>query len=141
MLAEGMPRFDGAFALHVAPQIPTGMIGSRPGAIFDPVEGRRPSTAGPDRGVEGRPTTDGVVLNVTVRDHEAQIVRGQQVEITEEGPTLRPWQIHYQTPDQLDDLALDAGLQLVARWGDWTGSRFDEHSSRHVSVYAPRRAS
>jgi hippurate hydrolase len=34
MLAEGMPDCDGAFALHVAPQIPTGMIGTRPGAIF-----------------------------------------------------------------------------------------------------------
>lgn len=34
MLEEGMPACDGAFALHVAPQIPTGRIGSRPGAIF-----------------------------------------------------------------------------------------------------------
>ena len=34
MLAEGMPEADGAFALHVAPQIPTGMIGTRPGPIM-----------------------------------------------------------------------------------------------------------
>jgi amidohydrolase len=34
MLDEGMPEVDGAFALHVAPQIPTGMIGTRPGAFM-----------------------------------------------------------------------------------------------------------
>lgn len=34
MLREGMPEADGAFALHVAPQIPTGMIGTKPGPIM-----------------------------------------------------------------------------------------------------------
>jgi len=34
MLAEGMPEVDAAFAMHVAPQIPTGMVGSKPGAIM-----------------------------------------------------------------------------------------------------------
>jgi hippurate hydrolase len=34
MLAEGMPRPDGCFAMHVAPQIPTGMVGTKPGAIM-----------------------------------------------------------------------------------------------------------
>jgi amidohydrolase len=34
MLAEGMPEPDGCFAMHVAPQIPTGMVGTKPGAIM-----------------------------------------------------------------------------------------------------------
>ncbi|MBB84521.1 MAG: amidohydrolase [Deltaproteobacteria bacterium] len=34
MLKEGMPEFDACFALHVAPQIPTGRVGCRPGAIM-----------------------------------------------------------------------------------------------------------
>ncbi|MCR9095352.1 MAG: M20 family metallopeptidase [bacterium] len=34
MLREGMPDFDACFALHVAPQIPTGRVGSRAGAIM-----------------------------------------------------------------------------------------------------------
>lgn len=34
MLEEGMPETDGAFAIHVAPQIPTGMVGTKPGAIM-----------------------------------------------------------------------------------------------------------
>ncbi len=34
MLREGMPRFDAAFALHVSPQIRTGRVASRPGAMM-----------------------------------------------------------------------------------------------------------
>lgn len=34
MLAEGMPEVDAAFAMHVAPQIPTGMVGTKSGAIM-----------------------------------------------------------------------------------------------------------
>lgn len=34
MVEEGLPEVDAAFALHVAPQIPSGMIGSRPGAML-----------------------------------------------------------------------------------------------------------
>lgn len=34
MIEEGMPEVDGAFAIHVAPQIPTGMIGTRSGAFM-----------------------------------------------------------------------------------------------------------
>jgi hippurate hydrolase len=41
MLDEGMPDVDGAFALHVAPPLPTGMVGTKPGplmAAFDDFE-------------------------------------------------------------------------------------------------------
>ncbi len=34
MLDEGIPETDAAFAIHVAPQIPTGMIGTKPGAFM-----------------------------------------------------------------------------------------------------------
>ncbi len=34
MLEEGMPSVDGAFAIHVAPQIPVGRVGSKPGAFM-----------------------------------------------------------------------------------------------------------
>jgi len=34
MLAEGMPEVDAAFAMHISPLIPTGMIGTKPGAIM-----------------------------------------------------------------------------------------------------------
>jgi len=34
MLTEGMPEIDAAFAIHISPLIPTGRIGTRPGAIM-----------------------------------------------------------------------------------------------------------
>ncbi|MEZ4281692.1 MAG: M20 family metallopeptidase [Myxococcota bacterium] len=34
MLEEGLPEVDGAFALHVAPPLPTGMVGTKPGALM-----------------------------------------------------------------------------------------------------------
>ena len=34
MLAEGMPEIDAAFAMHISPLIPTGKIGTKPGAIM-----------------------------------------------------------------------------------------------------------
>lgn len=34
MLEEGMPEVDGAFALHVAPPIPLGMVGTKAGALM-----------------------------------------------------------------------------------------------------------
>jgi hippurate hydrolase len=34
MLGEGMPEVDGAFAIHVAPQLPTGLVGTRPGSFM-----------------------------------------------------------------------------------------------------------
>lgn len=34
MLEEGIPEVDGAFALHVAPPIPTGMVGTKPGPLM-----------------------------------------------------------------------------------------------------------
>lgn len=34
MLAEGVPQIDGAFALHVSPQIPVGRIGTKSGAFM-----------------------------------------------------------------------------------------------------------
>ena len=34
MLDEGLPEVDGAFALHVAPPLPTGMVGTKPGALM-----------------------------------------------------------------------------------------------------------
>lgn len=100
--------------------------------VFVPHEG------GGHRGVDARLLDLGAVLNVTVRDPHTQTVRGQQVELRDGGYRLRPWQIHYLSPGQLDERARWAGLHRVARWGDWNGAPFDDTSDRHVSVYAPR---
>lgn len=101
------------------------------------IEAFVPDGHGPDRGIDARPTTDGVVLNIARRDPQAQIVVGQQVELSSETVRLRPWQIRYLSPDQLDEMAASAHLGLVTRWSDWAGTPFTQDSLRHVSVYAP----
>jgi SAM-dependent methyltransferase len=79
---------------------------------------------------------DRVVLSVSVHHPETQIAEGQYVEITEAGGVkLRPWSIRYATPEQLDTMALAAGLALESRSSDWTGGAFDTLSSHHVSIW------
>lgn len=102
------------------------------------VEAFVPVADGPDRGVDSRAISDGVVLNVTIREPLTQTVRGQQVELRDGSVRLRPWQIRYLTPTQLDEMVAAAGLRRVARWSDWRGAAFSDLSTRHVSVYAPR---
>ena len=49
---------------------------------------------------------------------------------------LRPWSIRWATPDQLDAMAGSAGMQLVDRYADMSGTPFTDDSPHHVSVYA-----
>jgi len=81
---------------------------------------------------------DRLVLTATVVDHDDQTITGQFVDISTAGVRLRPWRLRWVSPDQLDDMAAEAGLVRQARWGDWDGRDFDEDSTRHVSIY--RRA-
>ena len=78
---------------------------------------------------------DRVVLSVSQTDLERQEAMGQYIDITEAGTKLRPWHIRWSTPDQLDEMAADAGLVLADRWADWAGTPFSPDSSAHVSRY------
>jgi SAM-dependent methyltransferase len=98
-----------------------------------------PDTAEGD-GVDGALTprhiaTDEVVLSVSQRDRASQTVTGQHVHITEAGIRLRPWHLRYATPDQLDDQAAAAGLELVSRASGWSDEPYTDHSDTHVSTY------
>lgn len=88
-----------------------------------------------------RVTTDAVVLTCTEHDAATQVVTGQHIEIRDGSVRLRPWQIRYLTPEQLDDLAAEAGLVLHQRWADWRGTPFDDESDSHVSTYRHHRPS
>lgn len=81
---------------------------------------------------------DGVVLTATEHDAANQVITGQHVELTATGVRLRPWQVRYLTPGQLDELAGRVGLTRTDRWGGWDGRAFDEGCDTHVTVY--RRA-
>ena len=94
--------------------------------------------AGPRSSVGvARMATDELVLTATLLDPREQIISGQHVQITEAGIRLRPWQLRWITPAQLDALAVEVGLRLVERVADWDGSAFTSSSDRHVSVYQP----
>lgn len=82
-------------------------------------------------------TADRVVLSISRSDPDRQEAMGQYVDITEAGTRLRPWHIRWSTPDQLDELAADAGLVRVDRWADWRRSPFQPDSPAHVTRYVP----
>jgi SAM-dependent methyltransferase len=77
-----------------------------------------------------------VTLAASHTDVERQLITGQYVELRNNAlPRLRPFQICYQSPDQLDEMAAVAGLDLVNRWENWSKSGFKTGSSHHVSVF------
>lgn len=80
-------------------------------------------------------TVDRAVLTISQHDGNNQIITGQHVDISEAGIRMRPWMMHYRTPDQLDAAASAAGFVLESRSADWAGTPFDTRSEAHVSIY------
>jgi len=78
---------------------------------------------------------DRVVLSADIYNSHDQTITGQYVDITSGGIVLRPVHIRYLYPEQLDELAMAAGLTLEHRYANWRREPFDEHSDAHVSVY------
>jgi SAM-dependent methyltransferase len=83
---------------------------------------------------------DHVILAASHTDVDHQLITGQYVELRNNSlPRLRPFQICFQSPDQLDQMAAVAGLTLVNRWENWSKSAFKSRSSHHVSVFRADR--
>ena len=67
----------------------------------------------------------------------------QVTSVTETSATIRLHQydraaqrfVHYRWPEQIDDLASQAGLTLEARYTTWAGDPFGPDSTDHISVY------
>lgn len=79
------------------------------------------------------------VVTATFTDARRRVVSGVTEEHRADGTVLRPWRVAYATPPQLDDMAAEAGLRLAERTGGWNGEAFTDASTRHVSIYVPRR--
>ncbi|MEM7142177.1 MAG: class I SAM-dependent methyltransferase [Actinomycetota bacterium] len=89
-----------------------------------------------DGGVSVREITmDRAVLSASEHDAQAQVIRGQHIDISADGVRMRPWQLHYRTPMQLDELFTAADFELVRRDAGWSGEPFTGDSDVHVSVY------
>jgi hypothetical protein len=43
--------------------------------------------------------------------------------------------MHYLWPNQIDEMAEQAGLRLDERYADWHRQPFDADSRQHISVY------
>ena len=81
-------------------------------------------------------TTGEVVLSISRHDVEEQRITGQFVQfINGQQARLRPYAVRYVNPQQLDELAHTAGLQLVTRHADGNGTPISHDSHRHVSRY------
>ena len=86
-------------------------------------------------------TVDRVVLSVSDHRPAEQRTAGQFVEFTESGGVrLRPWEIRWAPPAELDAMALAAGFTLVDRFADMSGTAFDDDADHHVSIYRLRPA-
>lgn len=83
-------------------------------------------------------TPSHVVLSVSNHNTATQSIAGEFLEFEgDDCVRRRPWSVSYFTPSQIDDLAHEAGLELVERHGDTIGTPFTDESTRHVSVYRP----
>jgi hypothetical protein len=80
-------------------------------------------------------TEDSVVLRVHQYNRTAQTFIRQTIIVTDDGVQLKPFGMHYRWPEQIDDLANQAGLCLDARYADWQREPFGPESRSHVSVY------
>ena len=80
-------------------------------------------------------TSERVVLRISRQDPLAQTVSGQHVELSNDGVRLRPWQLRYATPAEIDAAAGAEGLELEQRWAEWSGGEFGPDATNHVSVY------
>lgn len=80
-------------------------------------------------------TADHVVLSISRVSTTDQRAEGQFVHFTDGSVRLRPWVIRWCTPDQLDQMATDAGLRLERRFADVQRNPFTETSPRQLSIY------
>lgn len=77
-------------------------------------------------------------LFASSNDATRKIWRIQEVLFSDEGFKLLPYDMHYMTAEEMDELAAQAEFTLVERFEAWNGSSFSAESRKHISVYQPR---
>lgn len=80
-------------------------------------------------------TESGLRLDVARHDPVHQRVESAHVLLTETGTVTYPVHVRYAWPAELDAMALAAGLDPMARYGDYERAPFTAESESHVSVY------
>ena len=82
-------------------------------------------------------TEDSVRLRVHRFNREAQTFIRQTIVIDAQGVHLEPFAMRYCWPEQMDQMAIQAGLRLAERYSDWDRHPFGPDSKNHISVYRP----
>lgn len=77
-----------------------------------------------------------VFLDVSCHDAATQTVHSQHIQLHADGRVeLRPVNLRYAWPSELDLMARLAGLQRRDRFADWNRTPFTSASGFHISVY------
>jgi SAM-dependent methyltransferase len=76
-----------------------------------------------------------VSLDVSRHDAATQRVSAQHLVLQADRVRLRPVELRYAWPSELDLMARLAGVHLRERWGGWQKEPFHAGSAGHVSVY------
>lgn len=80
-------------------------------------------------------TDDSAVPRPHSHDRDEQSFIRQTITLDATGVRLAPFAMHCLWPEQIDELAVRAGLRLTERWADRDRSPFGPHSRSHISVY------
>lgn len=79
--------------------------------------------------------TGKVCISASIHDSVDQRVHTSQVMVGPGGVSIRPIEIRYAWPSELDLMATLAGLRLRGRWGGWSHEPFTASSTKHITVY------
>jgi SAM-dependent methyltransferase len=80
-------------------------------------------------------TEDSATIRLHRYDRAAQRFIRQTITFDSRGVHLKPFAMRYCWPEQIDQMAGQAGLRLAERYADWHRRRFDAGSRDHISVY------
>jgi SAM-dependent methyltransferase len=80
-------------------------------------------------------TEDSATIRLHQYDRAAQAFVRQTITFTNGGVRLKPFGMHYRWPEQIDELAAQAGLRIEARYANWQREPFGPDSKDHISVY------
>lgn len=81
-------------------------------------------------------SADAVRVDASRHDPVNQRVNSGIVWIRQEGVSMRPVNLRYAWPSELDLMAQLAGLELRDRWAGWDRQPFTAASGVHVSIYS-----
>ena len=82
-----------------------------------------------------RSSSRGYITSEVHVDKSQQLIDGVFIEVVDEQPVRREWKVRYASTQEIDAMAVHAGLQLEQRWETYSQDPFTEYSRRHISLY------